>query len=220
MTATTDAAVAGEVFLASDFEAGFDQLAVVRLRHVGEARAEAVVVDADERVVAHEVDVVVDDHDVAAWYMRVHAAARRWRRSAVSQPSAFMTRTGSVILLERVAFVEVEAAFHRHDGHAAEGAADQPARWRVAVDSGSAGCRRRRIAASTSISSTRPPRPVPRMMPACGVAGNWLGWPPRRLRFGRRVRACELTYRLRWGEATKHDCCSGGAEPVLTETVG
>ena len=42
-------------------------------------------------------------------------------------PSRFNTRTGSVILLERVAFVLVEAAFHDDDRHAFEPAADEPA---------------------------------------------------------------------------------------------
>jgi len=37
----------------------------------------------------------------------------------------FMTRTGKVELLEMVAFVENEAAFHRHDGFAAERAANR-----------------------------------------------------------------------------------------------
>ena len=74
MTATVHAAVGDEVLLAGDFEAGVDQLGVVRLRHIGEPRAEAVVVDADERVVAHQVDLVVDDHHVAGAVHRVESA--------------------------------------------------------------------------------------------------------------------------------------------------
>ena len=39
------------------------------------ARPEAIVIGADERVVAEEVDVVLDDHQVALGPLRVHAAA-------------------------------------------------------------------------------------------------------------------------------------------------
>src|SRR5262249_13142286 len=51
------------------------QLAVIRIAHVREALAQAVVVLADERVVAHQVDVVLDQHQVALGVLRVHAAA-------------------------------------------------------------------------------------------------------------------------------------------------
>ena len=68
------AAVGDEVLLPGDFEARFDQLGIVGPRHIGEPRAEAVVVDADQRVVAHQIDVVVDDHHVAGAVVRIHAA--------------------------------------------------------------------------------------------------------------------------------------------------
>ena len=104
-----------------------DQLVVVRLAHVGEPRAEAVVVDADQRVVAHQVDVVVDHHDVAAGGSSGFMPPQALETTSSFAPRAFITRTGSVICLQRIALVHVEAAFHRHDRQAAELAAHQPA---------------------------------------------------------------------------------------------
>ena len=169
---------------------------IVGRRHVGEPRAEPVVVDAHQRVVAHEVDVVVDDHHVAGAVVRVHAAdGLRDDEQLRAEPLHHAHRQRD--LLERVAFVLMEAAFHRHDGHAFEPAADEPAavaggrRLREVRES-----LRSRASAATSICSTRPPRPVPRMMPACGVSGHAAEWRRRLLRFGRRVRASDYLEKL------------------------
>src|SRR5207248_2304769 len=51
------------------------QLAAIGFAHIGKAVAEAVVVGANERVVAEQVDVIFDQHDVAARPLRIHAAA-------------------------------------------------------------------------------------------------------------------------------------------------
>ena len=120
------ALVGDDVLAAGDFEGPLDQLLVVGLAHVGEARAEAVVVDADQRVVAQQVDVVVDQHDVAALVVRVHAAAGVADDEQLRAQGLHHAH-GQRDLLERIALVHVEAAFHRHDGQAGELAADQPA---------------------------------------------------------------------------------------------
>ena len=81
-------------------------------RHVGEPRAEPVVVDAHQRVVAHQVDLVVDDHDVAGAVHRVQAAdGLRDDQQLRAEPLHHADRQRD--LLERVAFVLMEAAFHR-----------------------------------------------------------------------------------------------------------
>ena len=50
------------------------QASRVQIRQVRKARAEAIVIRSDERIVAHEVDVVVDDHERALHEPRVDAA--------------------------------------------------------------------------------------------------------------------------------------------------
>ena len=73
-------------------------------------------------------------------------------------------------LLERIALVEVKAAFHRHDGHAGELAADQPAAvadGRASAENAESPRIRARLLPRSAV--TRLPSPVPRMMPACGV---------------------------------------------------
>ena len=51
------------------------QRRVVRRGHVGKARAEPIVVRPDERIVAEQVDVVGDQHQVAGRPVRIHSAA-------------------------------------------------------------------------------------------------------------------------------------------------
>ena len=68
--------------------------------------------------------MVVQHHDVAPRIVGIHAAA------GVGNDEQFDTERlhhahGKRYLLERVAFVGVEAAFHRHDGQATQAAADQ-----------------------------------------------------------------------------------------------
>ena len=138
---------------------------IIRLAHVGKARAEAIVVLADERIVAHEVDVVLDQHDVALGPLRVHAAAGVADDQDVAA-HRLHDADGEGDLLEGVAFVEMEAPFHRHDRLAAERAAHQPAR--VGFDGrvrGSGEFPGYGIFTAFWISSASPPSPVPRMMP-------------------------------------------------------
>jgi hypothetical protein len=64
----------GEVFASRDFDGAALEAAVVGARHIGPARAEVVVVYADQRVGEEEVDLVVDEHHVAGGVLRVEAA--------------------------------------------------------------------------------------------------------------------------------------------------
>src|SRR5262249_7792431 len=100
------ALVADNPFLQGDPLRQGDQGGIVGAAHRGEARAEAVVVPADQRVGAHEVDVVLDDHDVALAELRIHTAA------GIADDEYFAPqrlhhadRKGD--LLERIALVEV-----------------------------------------------------------------------------------------------------------------
>ena len=51
-----------------------NQLRSVGVAHIGKARAEPIIVDAHERIIAHEVDLIVDDHHIAGHVVRIHAA--------------------------------------------------------------------------------------------------------------------------------------------------
>ena len=116
-----------------------------------------------------QVDVVLDEHDVALGVLRIHAAAGvADDQHLAAQRLHDAHRQGD--LLERIAFVEVEAPLHRHDGLAGQLAADQPAgvRGDRRVRE-SAECRRREASPRPAMSSARPPRPVPRMMPMRGL---------------------------------------------------
>ena len=103
----------------------FDELVVVGLVHVGEARAGGEVLAA-QRVLREEVDVVGDDHQVANLEGGVHAAGgvadeERLDAQFVHHPD----REGD--FLHRVALVVVEAALHGHDVNSAQFAEDQHA---------------------------------------------------------------------------------------------
>ena len=164
-----DALVAGDLLLQGQALGQGDQLAIVGPAHVGEARTEAVVVPADERVVAEEVDVVLDDHDVALAELRVHAAA------GVADDQHFTAqglhdadRKGD--LLERVALVEVEPALpwpRRSCPRACRRRAGRHATrpW----TQGNAGSSRRARWPRRRSHAARPPSPVPRMMPIRGL---------------------------------------------------
>ena len=97
-----------------DVEGEFLQLAVVGLDQVGEAGAEAVVVGADQGVDAQQVDVVLDDDQVALVVQRVQPAGGVGDdQGRAAQLLHHPDREGD--LGGGVALVEVEPAFHRHD---------------------------------------------------------------------------------------------------------
>ena len=96
------------------------QQLVVRLRHVREARPQRVVVRAHERVVAQQIDVVGDEHQVARVPQRVHAAAGV-RDDEDARAESPQHAHGERDLLEGVALVAVEPALHRDHAPAGEG---------------------------------------------------------------------------------------------------
>ena len=106
------------------------QRLVVRRAHVGKPVAERrIVIRPDQRIVAEQVDVVGNQHQVARRPLRMHAAARvrhDERRRAQRAQHAHRERH----LLQRVALVAVKAALHRHHPLAAERPAHEPARVR------------------------------------------------------------------------------------------
>ena len=120
------AAVADEIVLPGDGQRAVAQPAVVRGRHIGKPRAEPVVVHADERIAIQQVDVVVDDHDVAGGEVRIQSAGGVGDDQQLDAERLHHAdrKRGP---LGRVAFVAMEAALHGDDRHAAEPAAQQPA---------------------------------------------------------------------------------------------
>ena len=89
--------------------------------HIAEARAEARIVGAGERVGAHKIDVVVNDHQVAHLEAGVDAAGgighdQRCHAQLLHHPH------GENDIGQCVAFVEMEAALHADDGFSAEAA--------------------------------------------------------------------------------------------------
>ena len=112
--------------LAGDRECPVAEAAVVRRRHIGKPRAKLVVVHADERVAIEQVDVVVDDHDVAAGEVRIQPAGGV-RNDQELDAEGIHHANGKRRPLGRVAFVTMEAALHGDDRHAAELAAEQSA---------------------------------------------------------------------------------------------
>ena len=86
--------------------------AVVGLDHVGEPGAEPIVIGADQRVQSHQVDVVLDDDQVALFVEWVQPARGV---GDDQQPAAQLLhhpdRKGD--LPGRITFVEVEPPFHR-----------------------------------------------------------------------------------------------------------
>ncbi len=103
-----------DLLLERDLLRELDVLAVVRLRHVREARPELVVVGADEGIVARQVDLVHETDDVALVVQRVHSAGRAGEDELLRPERAkHPDREGH--LLHRVALVVVDAAVHeRH----------------------------------------------------------------------------------------------------------
>ena len=99
------------------FERQILELAVVRLDQVGESGAEPIVVGADQRVQAHQVDVVLDDDQVALLVERIQPAGGVGDdQEPAAQLLHHPDRKGH--LPGRVALVEVEPPFHRDDASA------------------------------------------------------------------------------------------------------
>ena len=100
-----------------------NQLRVVGLVHVGEARSGGEVLAA-KRMLGEQVDVVGDDHDVADEELGIHASggvAHEERLDAQLVHHAY----GERHFLHRVALVVVEAALHGHDILAAKLSEDE-----------------------------------------------------------------------------------------------
>ena len=124
---------------------------------------------ADERVVAQQVDVIADQHQVARRPLRVHPAAGvRHDQRPRAERVQHAHRKGD--LLELVAFVAMEPALHRHHRAPAEPAEQQlPG---MGLHRGQREARDvavRDLGVSTAISRASPPRPVPRMIPTSGA---------------------------------------------------
>ena len=63
-----------DILLSGDFQCRLDQLEIVGLAHIGKTGTQAIVIDSDQGVVSHEVDVVLDHHDVATTIVRIKTA--------------------------------------------------------------------------------------------------------------------------------------------------
>jgi len=125
--ADVHAAMGYEVLPPGDFQGPPHQHGIVGPAHVGKTGAQAVVVHADQRVVVHQVDVIVDDDDVAQAVQRVQPAAgigdqEQFRAQGAHHPN----RERKLPL--RIAFIGVKASLHGHDRHAFEHSTDELAR--------------------------------------------------------------------------------------------
>ena len=112
------------VLFESDLEGEILQFAVVRLDHVGKSGSKPVIVGADQRVHSQQVDMVLDDDQVALLEMRIEPAAGV---GDDQQPAAQFLhhpdREGD--LGRRVSLVEMKSPFHRNDRVAGQGSTDE-----------------------------------------------------------------------------------------------
>lgn len=116
-----------DVVLPRDVQRPGAQTGVVRLRQIGEARAEAFVVGAAQRVVGQQVDVVAHDHEVAGTQVGIHAAGGIGDDEPFdAEPFQHPDRERD--LLHRPALVPVKTAGHDHNRMPAEPAENQLAR--------------------------------------------------------------------------------------------
>ena len=119
-----DTAMGDDVLLERDLKRQILELAVVRLDQVGESGAEPLVVGADQRVQPHQVDVVLDDDQVALAAERVQSARgvgddQELAAELLHHPDRERDLPG------RIALVQVKPPLHRHDRVAGQLAADQ-----------------------------------------------------------------------------------------------
>lgn len=118
-----DTMLQGDALLLGDSVGESDQLMVVSLVHIGEARTCREVLTT-QRMFGEEVDMVGDDHHVADMELRVHTAGgvadeERLDTQLIHHP------LGEGNLLHRVALIEMETAVHGNDVHATELSEDE-----------------------------------------------------------------------------------------------
>uniref|UniRef100_A0A182XS16 Uncharacterized protein n=1 Tax=Anopheles quadriannulatus TaxID=34691 RepID=A0A182XS16_ANOQN len=104
------------------------QLRIVRVGHAEEPRPEPLIVRPLERIVpgkAHQIDVILDQHDVADPVLGVGAAGRI-RSDQVRTADQVHHTHRHCALCQRIAFIVVEAALHAHDRHAGKVPEHQP----------------------------------------------------------------------------------------------
>ena len=138
--AQINALLTGNAQLVGGLFGEIPQFQTVRLGHVRETRAEALVVGADERVRTHHVDEVGEEHQGARLKLPVDAAA------GIGQHHLFHSQQFQDIervadFLHRVAFIKVEPSFQRIDLFLAQLALDaqhglRPASSRVSASTG------------------------------------------------------------------------------------
>ena len=119
-----DALVRDEVLAAGDREGIVDERRGVRCRHVGEPRAKPLIVDSDQRVVADQVDVILDHHQIARAVLRIHTAAgighdQQLGTESLEHPNRERD------LLQRIALVRMLATLHDHHRNPLEQPADE-----------------------------------------------------------------------------------------------
>jgi deoxyribose-phosphate aldolase len=105
-----------------------DALRVIALgaTRIGTSSTEAIVVDAHQRVVAHQVDVVVEHHDVAFAQVGIQPAAGV-RHDQQLDAQGLHHAHGQRDLLQRIALVQMKPPVHRDDRRATHVAAHEPA---------------------------------------------------------------------------------------------
>ena len=101
------------------------QSVVVDLRHVRKAGAEALVVGADQRVVARKVDVIGDKHQVARVEVRVDAAAGVGHDDFL-HAQLFEHIDREAELPHGQSLIVVKASLHGNDGPAVQRAEHEP----------------------------------------------------------------------------------------------
>ena len=95
------------------------QLGIVRGGHIREARSLRVDVRPNQRIVAEQVDMIGDQHEVAGHPQWMHAA-RDVRHDQRLCPERLQDANRKRDLLQRVALVAMEAPLHHRDPPAAE----------------------------------------------------------------------------------------------------
>lgn len=124
--------LANVIFHAKLFHGSFDglnQLWIVGIVHRGESRSETFVVVTTERGFARqtgEIDVVLDDHDVAHFEVLVEATGRIGDYEGLDTDELHDTNRETATS-RGVAFVWMESALHAYRGHASERAKHQTA---------------------------------------------------------------------------------------------
>src|SRR4026207_802831 len=95
------------------------------MAHIRKSIAESVVVRPNQGIVAKQIDVIFDDHDVPLRILGVHAAARVADDERIAT-EGLHDANGNRDRLKRLAVIKVKTAFHGNDAFAAERSAYQP----------------------------------------------------------------------------------------------